>query len=123
MKIGHVYIVNTVLAKPKKDKITLCICTDDNLFLWINSEKRYHNIGQFELKKEDHGALTHDCYMDCSRLTTFPPAELTASLERGCITNDLAQRIIQFLSDPDTAPSTLVQAQIDRIINNLSTLC
>jgi hypothetical protein len=37
-------------------------------------------VGQFSLKQADHDALTHDCHLDCSRVTTFPAPELATCL-------------------------------------------
>lgn len=120
MTIGHVYIIHTALAHPPKDKITLCICADENLFFWINTNPQRHGIGQFPLTANDHGALSHDCFLDCSRLTTFPATELNTALNRGPISADLARRLVEFLeSNP---PKTLPPRHVNLAIKNLSAL-
>jgi len=122
VKVGHVYIVNTILSRPKKDKITLCVCAADNLFMWLNTEPRARGVGQFKLQSDDHTALSHDCYLDCSRVTTFPQSELNNSIERDVISPQLAKRIVSFLEDPSTSPKTLHKLHIDLIIKNLGAL-
>jgi hypothetical protein len=116
---GHVYVVRTVLAKPPKPKITICVCDAENLFLWINTEPRTHNVGQFALAAMDHSALTHDCYLDCSRVTTFAE-ELGSALHRGPISESLAARIVEFLTEKP--PKTLPGKHLNLIITNLSKL-
>jgi len=91
---GHVYIIRTTLARPPKDKITICVCAAENLFFWINSKPQRHGVGQIELTATDHSALTHDCFLDCSRVTTFSQREMNAAQHRGCISAALAERIV-----------------------------
>jgi hypothetical protein len=118
-EVGHVYVVYTVLTKPPKNKITICVCAAENLFLWINTKPRPHDVGQFALTGTDHAALTHDCYLDCSRVTTFG-AELTSALHRGPISKALAARIVEFIEKKP--PKTLPGRYLNLIISNLSKL-
>jgi hypothetical protein len=118
-EVGHVYVVRTVLTKPPKDKITICVCAAENLFLWINTKPRPHGVGQFAMAMADHAALTHDCYLDCSRVTTFS-AELATALHRGPISKALASRIVVFLKK--TPPKTLPGKHLNLITTNLSKL-
>lgn len=120
MIVGHVYVVRTTLSRPPKDKITVCICAAEDLFFWVNTLARPHGVGQFALTATDHTALAHNCYLDCSRVTTFPAAELSNAQHRGPISVDLAQRIIQFLTD--TPPKTLTPKHLKLAIENLSAL-
>ncbi len=117
MSVGHIYVIDTVLARPPKEKITLCICAKDNLFFWINTKPAYHGDGQFPLTKNDHHYLTHDCFLDCSRATTFPPNELNSAKHIGLISSELAGRIIAFLEN--TPPKTLAKRYADLAIANL----
>lgn len=117
--IGNVYVVRTVLSNPPKDKITICVCTADNLFLWINTEARQRD-GQMLLTAADHSSLDRDCYLDCSRLTMFTAADLSGARDRGPITPDLAERIVEFLKV--SPPRTLPGNQLNLIIANLSSL-
>jgi hypothetical protein len=34
-KVGHIYIVPTVLADPPKQKFALCVCVVEGYFVWI----------------------------------------------------------------------------------------
>ena len=118
MNVGEVYVVFTTLARPPKDKITLCVCTAQNLFVWINTLPNRSGIGQFPLGPSDHSALSHDCFLDLSRMTTFSAAELASARGRGPISRALAARILAFVaSDP---PKTLPPRQLRILIENLS---
>jgi hypothetical protein len=115
--VGHVYVVHTALARPPKDKITVCICAAENLFFWINTKPQRHGLGQFPLAAVDHGTLAHDCFLDCSRVTTFPPYELSRAQARGPISRELAGRLIAFLTDnpPKTLPSRYLKLAIENL--------
>lgn len=121
MIVGHVYIVYTSLARPPKDKITICLCSSERLFFWINTKPQRHGIGQFPLTPNDHSALTHDCFLDCSRVTTFAPKEMAAAEHRGPISVNLAKRIIEFLIA--CPPKTLSKRYIEIAISELTSFC
>lgn len=120
MIAGDVYVIYTALANPPKDKLTVCICATENLFFWINTNPRRHGVGQFPLVAADHGALTHDCFLDCSRVTTFSQHELHGAQHRGSISVGLAQRIVEFLENHP--PKTLAPRFLKLAIDNLSPL-
>ena len=120
MIAGHVYVVYTALTRPPKDKLTVCICAAENLFFWINTEPRRHNIGQLPLGAADHTALSHDCFLDCSRVTTFSAIELGSAQQRGAISSDLARRIVNLLETEP--PKTLPPRHVKLAIDNLSAL-
>ncbi len=119
---GNVYVIHTALTKPDpKDKITICVCGTENLFFWINTDSRPHGIGQFALAASDHArALTHDCHLDCSRVTTFPANELRDARDRDPISSDLATRIVRYFTDHP--PKTLPPRHLKLAIANLSAL-
>ncbi len=120
MILGHVYVVPTALTKPPKDKLTICVCIEQNLFMWFNTRPRSHGHGQLFIEAAEHPALTHDCYLDCSRVTSFPPRELAAALQRDRISAALAVRIIDYLNA--SPPKTLPGRHRQLIIDNLRTL-
>jgi hypothetical protein len=92
--VGRVYVIFTTLTKPKpKEKIVLCICAKDNLFVWFNTDPQAHGVGQLKCSAEEHSALSHDCYLDLSRVTTFRAAELTNAQRRDLISKELRKRI------------------------------
>ncbi len=121
MKAGQLCVVRTTLSRPPKDKLTICICANENLFFWINTEPRAHGEGQLALAASDHPALSRECYLDCSRVTTFPPLELKAAEIRDVISAELAGRIVQFLED--APPKTLASRYRKLAVENLSILC
>jgi hypothetical protein len=88
----------------------------ENLFLWINTKPAPHNVGQFALTATDHGALTHDCFLDCSRVTTFAE-ELGSARHRGPISEALAARIVELLTEKP--PKTLPGKHLKLIIASL----
>jgi hypothetical protein len=84
VECGHVCVVFTTLTRPQpKEKIVLCICEQDNLFVWFNTDAQQHGAGQLKCVRDDHPALTHDCYLDLSRVTTFLPREISNAKPRG----------------------------------------
>jgi hypothetical protein len=119
-ELGHVYVIHTTLSRPPKQKITVCICADQNLFFWINSKPNRNGIGQLPLVSADHPSLTRDCHLDCSRVTTFSGQELASAQPRGSISPALALRIVRFLED--RPPKTLTPRNLALAIRNLSGL-
>ena len=117
MNVGHVYVVHTSLARPPKDKLTVCISVSENLFFWINTQPAHHGLGQLPLEARDHSALTHDCYLDCSRITMFSAAELTTARHRGPLSRALVERIVDLLrhNPPRTLPPRLLRVAIDNL--------
>ena len=120
IQVGHIYIVSTNLTRPPKDKITLCICSTDNYFLWFNSEARIHGVGQFIVTEADHVALTKNSYLDCSQVTTFPPGELASAQPRGVISRTLAKRLQIYLNA--NPPRTLPPAHHGKILTMIAAL-
>jgi hypothetical protein len=120
VNVGRVYVVRTTLSRPPKDKLTICICSNEHLFFWIITEPRSHGVGQLSLLATDHPAFSHDCYLDCSRVTTFLPLELNAAQSRDPISADLAAKIVKFLTD--SPPKTLAPRHLKLAVDNLADL-
>jgi hypothetical protein len=59
MKLGRVYVVRTTLSRPPKEKLTVCISSDEALFFWINTDPRSHGVGQLALAATDCLCLSH----------------------------------------------------------------
>lgn len=114
-EVGRVYIVPTrTLAN--HDKIVIC-CIEPDRFIWINSQpNRRRPEAQVSIAAHEHGALTHDSYIDLSRITTFPPWELEDAEPRDMISANVARRIIAGL----TSVVTLTQGQIQQITESFS---
>jgi hypothetical protein len=91
---GRVYIIFTTLTRPKpKEKIVLCVCENEELFVWFNTHAQPHGVGQLQCTRSDHPALTHDCYLDLSRVTTFRAAEIANAQPRAPIPDELKKKI------------------------------
>jgi hypothetical protein len=118
--VGNVYDIHTTLARPNpKVKITVCMCDKDFLFFWINTAAAFNGIGQFPLCAADHPRrLSHDCFLDCSRITTFPAAELRAAIDHGPLSTELKRRIVAFLTT--APPKTLPGKHLALAIANLA---
>ena len=117
MILGHLYVVSTTLTRPPKDKLAICVCNERNLFVWINTNPRPHGVGQFKIDGNSHGALNHESHLDCSRLTTFLPAELHAAQDRGPISPELASAIVEWLEAE--RPITLTDGHYKLLLDNL----
>src|SRR5215204_6290761 len=117
MIVGHVYVVRTTLTRPPKNKIVVCVSAEENLFFWFNTEARRHGIGQLLIAAHSHRALSRDCYLDLSRVTTFLPVELQIAEDRGPISQHLAFEIISAIK---ARIRTLAPRHAALAINNLS---
>jgi hypothetical protein len=107
VECGHVYVVLTTLTKPEpKEKIVLCICEEEKLFVWFNAEPQRHGAGQLKCAGGDHSALTHDCYLDLSRATTFLPHEIANAKPRGPASDELKKKVCEMVEAgvPTLAP-------------------
>ena len=121
---GNVYVVRTTLARaPKhkpeqasKDKIVLCISANDKFFFWFNTSQAHHGIGQLPVQPTQAPGLVHDCFLDLSRLTTFPPAELANAKDCGTASRELLIKVISTLNE---GIRTLTQRQINSAVSSL----
>jgi hypothetical protein len=118
---GHLYVVRTVLTKPPKDKLAICVCAERNLFLWINTLPRPHGVAQMPLAADDHGALTRACHLDCSQVWTFLPHELAAAQDRGPIDVGVAARLLLFMQT--NPPKTMTAKHLQIIVETMAALC
>jgi hypothetical protein len=116
---GHVYVVFTTLTKPEpKEKIVLCVCEVNNLFVWFNTEAQRHGCGQLKCTLGDHpAALTRDCYLDLSRVTTFRPTEIANAKPRGPISDDLKKKVCSVV---EAGIPTLLPLYAKLILKNFS---
>jgi len=115
-EIGNVYIIPTNLAKPPKSKFALCVCTNNNLFVWINTDKRSHGKDQLPLKAGCHELIRHDSYLDLSRLVAHQHHELKNAQKFSCISQGLCTDIIKFIED---GLELMTKKSSDIVLNNL----
>lgn len=118
-KLGHVYIVKTVLTKPPKDKFAVCVCVDEGFFLWINSKPRPHGKDQMALDVDCHELVTKASFLDLSRVVKHPIFELEDAAEFGRISVELASQIIECI---DAGLFVMPMAQSAIVRKNLFTL-
>jgi len=76
MTVGDVLRISTVLTKPPKPKIVLCVGVD--LFLWFNTDARRGRPAQMPVSRNEAPGITRDCFLDCGRVTSFFPNEIAA---------------------------------------------
>jgi hypothetical protein len=93
-KVGHIYIVDTVLTKPPKAKFALCVCVAEGFFVWINTDMRSHGHDQLAIAAGCHDLVVHDSFLDLSRVVKHPSAELEEAREFPCISNELCAQIL-----------------------------
>lgn len=100
MNVGDVLRVHTTLANPPKTKIVMYVGRHANhdLFLWFNTEPR-KRPAQMSVSPREAPVITRDCFLDCSRVTTFPPRELKQAEHQGCASAAFLQRVAQMIED------------------------
>ncbi|MGM4980903.1 hypothetical protein [Rhizobium sp. 11_C7_N12_5] len=118
-KIGHVYIVNTVLTNPPKAKFALCVCIEDGYFVWINSAARFHQKDQMPLEAGCHPLVRHDSFLDLSRVIAHSTQEIEAAREFPCISKVLCADIVTALK---VGLKLMPKRQAEVILKNLSSL-
>lgn len=118
-KLGHVYIVETVLTKPPKAKFAICVCVADGLFVWINTNAAPHGCDQIKISAGCHDLITHDSHIDLSRVVKHPDWELDTAKEFPCISRALCENI---LSSIDHGLEMMPQRHAKVIRDNLQAL-
>lgn len=93
-KLGHIYIVDTVLSKPPKEKFALCVCVADGLFFWINTNAAPHGKDQLPLASGCHKLITHDSHLDLSKVFKHLDHEIEDAREFPCISEALRDEIV-----------------------------
>jgi len=111
---GHVYRVHTTLANPPKTKIVLCV---GNWFLWFNSEAR-QRPAQMQVKAGEAPGISKDCYLDCGRITVFPPGELAAAQDEGACTHEFLSRVADEIEKGATTLANLYRREAPQILRN-----
>ena len=118
-KLGHVYIVDTLLTKPPKEKYAVCVCIASGYFLWINTNPRPHNCDQLFLPAGIHELVKHDSYLDISKVVCHPSFELDKAKEFSCLSKECCEAIIEFI---DAGLEVMVPKHAALIRSNLITL-
>jgi hypothetical protein len=82
-------------SAPPKNKICLCICVEEGIFLVISSKpyKAAPADSQVAVYPEDLSILTHTSYLDVSKCyDDFPPHEIARGISRGICPLSVAAR-------------------------------
>ncbi|NJL06907.1 MAG: hypothetical protein HC900_00560 [Methylacidiphilales bacterium] len=83
-----------MLTKPPKVKFALCVCITHGYFVWINTKVAPHGKDQLALAPGCHPLVTHDSFLDLSRVVVHSTAELEGAKEFPCISRDLRDLIV-----------------------------
>lgn len=118
-KLGHIYIVDTVLTKPPKEKFALCVCIADGLFVWINTDPAPHGRDQLPLSTGCHKLITHDSHLDLSRIVRHPEWEMDDAKEFHCISKEMCDAILARI---DAGLDVLSPRHASLVRENLSSL-
>jgi hypothetical protein len=113
VKVGRIYRIKTTLTKPSKEKIVLYI--GDDLFLLFNTDARARPA-QMEVAPGECPEITHKCYLDCGRVTTFSQREIDARAKCDHIDSDFAVRVVEEIEERATS---MVNAHRNLVAGNL----
>ncbi len=73
-------------SEPPKNKLCLCVCVEDNIFLLVNSKafRAAPADSQIALFTEDLSCLVHKSFLDVSKsYDDFPIKEIERGINRG----------------------------------------
>jgi hypothetical protein len=119
-KLGHIYIIETVLSKEPKAKFALCVCVSEEYFVWINTRARHDGRDQLALAPGCHELVRHPSFLDLSRIVKHPSWELEEAREFSCISADLARSIVSRIDQGlDLLPvrhATLITTNLQTIL-------
>jgi hypothetical protein len=90
-EVGGVYRIRTILVKPPKEKIVLYV--GDGFFLWFNTRAR-QQPGQLRVLPGECPEISHECYLDCGRVTVFSDAEVSAARHCGIAAIDFLTKVV-----------------------------
>jgi hypothetical protein len=118
-KLGHIYVVKTVLAKTPKAKFALCVCSASGYFVWINTLASPHGKDQLQLPAGCHELIRHDSHLDLSRIVKHPDREVATAQEFPCISKALCGAILNRIEE---GLVVLTAKQIAVVLENLKNL-
>lgn len=97
-KLGHIYIINTAIANPQKEKFAICVGVVEKFFVWINTLPRPHGKDQLPITSGCHELVTHDSFIDLSRVVIHDGWEFDDAKEFSQIDKTLCTAILNALS-------------------------
>jgi hypothetical protein len=88
-----VYSIRLSNITPPHVKHCVYLCNEHApLFFFINSERRFHGIGQVELFAGEHEVLEHDSFLDLSGLKQPLHRDLVNAQDRGQLSREIRTR-------------------------------
>lgn len=96
---GNLYWITYNYINPIHEKISLCICPNQPLFFWINSNARFHGVGQLLIKKDICPFLQYDSYLDLSSVKTGSVSEMSTARNEGAMSTDMKKLVVAQLAN------------------------
>ncbi len=90
---GDVILVKCQFTNPPKEKFAICVCPEEKLFFFINSQPRRLAEAQVEIQDYELDCLSHNSHVDTSKVVTFSERELETSRHLDHISTMLKLRI------------------------------
>lgn len=111
--VGDVLRVYTTLANPPKQKIVLYVGA--GLFLWFNTEAR-RRPAQMPVALGEAPGISHDCFLDCGRVTAFTAPELDQAEHCGRASDKFLLRVAVEI---ESRATTLTTGQRKTVVSAL----
>jgi hypothetical protein len=118
VNVGDVFQIHTSLVNPPKQKIALYVgrLGSIDLFLWFNTEARRNRPAQMRVAPREAPGISRDCFLDCSRVTTFLQRELEDAVPCGRASRAFLLRVAQ---EVEARAVTLTNAQRKAVVVSL----
>ena len=93
MRSGDVFHYHSRITRPPKDKFIICVCPEELLFFFINSNPPIPDGAGVEITPSDLPCLRHVSYVDTSMMIMVYPDELDETSARGEISLSMRQEV------------------------------
>ena len=93
MRFGDVFHYHSRITRPPKDKFIICVCPEELLFFFINSNPPVPDGTGVEITPSDLPCLSHVSYVDTSMMIMVYPDELDETSARGEISLSMRQKV------------------------------
>ena len=93
MRSGDVFHCHSRITRPPKDKFVICVCPEELLFFFINSNPPIPADAGVEIMPAELPCLSRVSYVDTSMMIMVYPDELDERSARGEISPPLRRRI------------------------------
>lgn len=93
MRSGDVFHYHSRITRPPKDKFIICVCPEEFLFFFINSNPPIAEGAGAEITPSDLPCLSRVSYVDTSMMIMVYPDELEETSARGEISSSMRQKV------------------------------